>query len=304
MYNSNLFTKKLNVVILAMLCMLLWGSAFPAVKIGYDLFDIGPDQTGSKIIFAGCRFFIAGFITMAIAHFSIDIKKEREKISKRNIMTLGFIQTSLQYIFFYVGLSNTTGSKGAIITGMGTFITVILAHFLINNDKMNRKKVIGCIIGFIGIVIINYSSTDLFQLSFFGEGFIFIAAIAFAVGAILSKEYTSRQNPILLTSYQMIFGGFLLITIGMLMGGRILTISVSAVCLLLYLAILSALAFTIWTLLIKYNPVGEISIYNALTPIFGTILSGVLLGDDVFNIKSIMALFCVSLGIFIVNSKK
>ena len=50
----------------AMLCCVLWGSAFPCIKIGYRLLEIDSADTATQILFAGCRFALAGVLTILI----------------------------------------------------------------------------------------------------------------------------------------------------------------------------------------------------------------------------------------------
>lgn len=106
-----------------------------------------------------------------------------------------------------------------------------------------------------------------------------------------------------ITSYQILFGSLLMIIIGICMGGRVQVYSLKAACLLLYLAALSAAAFSIWTLLLKYNPVGKVTMFAFSIPVFGVIMSGIFLDESVFSVKNIIALVLVSVGIGVVNAK-
>ena len=106
------------------------------------------------------------------------------------------------------------------------------------------------------------------------------------------------------TGYQLSIGGLILIALGFIGGGRLHVTSTSAMLLFLYLALLSSIAFSLWTTLFKYNPVSKVSIFNFLTPIFGTILSALILSEDVFNLRNLIALILVCLGIYIVNKPK
>ena len=108
----------------------------------------------------------------------------------------------------------------------------------------------------------------------------------------------------MITGYQLLIGGIILVLVSFLNGTPNIDINIKALALLLYLAFLSSVAFTIWTMLLKYNNAGKVSIYNFLTPIFGTILSGIFLGESIFNLKSLFALLLVSSGIFVINKRK
>ena len=303
--NKNFFQKNINIVICCICCTALWGSAFPCVKLGYELFNISVDDIFSKILFAGWRFFLAGIIVLLI---TACIQKKFPKLKKeaiKSVVILGFIQTTLEYIFFYIGLSYASGFKGAILNPTSTFMMVILAHFFYKDDKLTFRKTLGCIVGFLGIIIVNLSGDVNSQSSFLGEGCLIISALAFAIGSIISKEATKiESNPMIVTGYQLLIGGFILIVFGLIGGGKLQVTSTSAFMLFLYLALLSSIAFSLWTTLFKYNPVSKVSIFNFLTPIFGTILSALILSEDVFNLKNISALILVCFGIYIVNKPK
>lgn len=304
MNNTKFYTNRKNIVVLAALCCLLWGSAYPAIKVGYELFSI--NDLGSKLVFAGYRFTLAGIFILA---FEIVAKKAVFNFTKREfgqITLLGMTQTALQYIFFYVGMSYTTGVRGSIINGIGTFVSIILAHFIYQNDKLNFNKIIGCIIGFFGVVIVNLNGQSLGESSFTfkGEGFIMLAAIIFAAASIYGKKITQVQQPSIVTGFQLAIGGIILTALGFTLGGSLTGFTIKSTALLIYMALLSSVAFVIWTQLLKYNKVGIISVFNFLVPVFGTLLSALVLGENIFDIKILIALILVCYGIFLVYKVK
>ena len=50
------------------------------------------------------------------------LKMKKTDIPK--VALLGLIQTTIQYIFFYIGLSNTSGTKGSILAATSTFLAL------------------------------------------------------------------------------------------------------------------------------------------------------------------------------------
>lgn len=296
------FSSRKVVFLLACLCCLLWGSAYPAIKQGYALFAIGADDVPSKMVFAGYRFVIAGVLVLLMARlthrpiFNLDGKKLRQ------ITTLGLTQTSLQYIFFYVGLAYTTGVKGSIMNGTGTFFSVLLAHFIYRNDRLSLNKVIGCLVGFAGVMVVNFSKDLLdFDFSLLGDGFVVIAAFILSAASIYGKKVSQSMDAIVLTGYQLAIGGLALTLGGYLTGGTLTAFTPAATALLVYLAVLSSVAFALWTILLKYNRVGMVTIFNFLIPIFGAILSAIFLGESILEWKNLLALGLVCSGIWLVN---
>ena len=299
-----ILTKTGVVILLAAVCGILWGSAFPSVKTGYELFQIAPEDNASKLLFAGIRFGMAGLVTILFA----SLKRKRACLPDRRniagILVLGLVQTTLQYVFFYLGLANTTGVKASIFGAVSTFFAVALAHFIYRDDRLNRFKVVGCIAGFAGVVVVNLGVGGLeASFTFQGEGFIILAALSSAAGALLSKNAASNGDSMTITGWQLFIGGAVLCLIG-LPRGQLNPAGPEAFLLLGYMILLSAVAFVIWTALLYYNPVGKITVYNFMTPVFGVILSAACLGENLWDWRYLVALALVCFGIFAVNRVK
>lgn len=306
MNREKLYTNRRNIILLATLCCLLWGSAYPAIKGGYDLFNIASNDIPSKLIFAGYRFTLAGLIVLIV---QVVNNKSILILSRKQIgqvTLLGIFQTTLQYIFFYVGLSYTTGIRSSILNGIGAFFSILIAHFIYKNDKLNIDKIVGCIIGFMGVIIVSLNGQNFFESSFTiqGEGFVILAALLSSSASIYGKKITQNQDASIVTGYQLFIGGFILLISGYLFGGKLEGFTLKSTSLLIYMALLSSVAFVIWTELLKYNKVGIIAIFNFLIPIFGTLLSAVFLGENIFDIKILISLILVCVGIYMVYRNK
>ena len=213
----------------------------------------------------------------------------------------------LQYVFFYIGLAHTSGVKASIIIGSNVFIAIIAACFIFKQERITVNKLVGSIIGFLGVIIINVAGVEVsMDFSLLGEGFIFLAATAYAISSALIKKYSVTSNTIMLSGYQFLFGGVVMSVIGMLFGGRIEIINVEQFGMLAYLALISAVAYSLWTVLLKYNSVSKVSVYGFMNPVWGVILSTLLLdeGKGIFSAASFIALLLVCVGIIVVNLNK
>ncbi len=318
---KSLLTKPLMVCLLAGICCLLWGSAFPCVKIGYRLFQIESQDTYSQLLFAGCRFTLAGILVLIFTFFQNCFLTKNTKhnfgnnsirmqlfptntITWKRILLLCLFQTVIQYFFFYIGLAHTSGVKASIIEGTNVFVSILTASLVFHMEKLTPSKIIGCVTGFAGVVLVNIGS-DGWNLSIqlTGEGFIFISTFAYALSSVLIKKFSQEESPFLLSGWQFLLGGVLLMTVGFLLGGRIHLNSLTQAGMLFYLAFISAGAYTLWGILIKHNPVSQVSVYGFMNPVFGVILSWILLKDSsrTLGMKSIFALVFVCIGIYIVN---
>ncbi len=304
MKKEKLFTNKRFIVVFALISCILWGSAYPAIKIGYDMFNIAENNISSKIVFAGYRFILAGLMVLIVAFF---LKRQIFKLNKKQILSLtllGLTQTALQYTFFYIGLSYTTGVRSAILNGTGTFFSIIIAHFLYKNDKISFNKTIGCIVGFIGVVLVNLTGNFFgTKFNFKGDGLIILSTFISSAAAIYGKGLSKKQDPFIITGYQLFIGGITLTVFGIGFGGSLTNFNIGSTALLIYMGLLSAIAFSLWTLLLKYNKVGKIAIFNFLIPVFGSILSAIFLNENIFSSKTFISLVLVCIGILIVNKE-
>lgn len=305
--NKNQPILQLPVVVtaLAILCCLLWGSAFPCIKLGYQLFEIPVGDAASQILFAGIRFSLAGVLTILAGSFLQKKFLVPKKSSFSKVLKLSMFQTVLQYVFFYIGLAHTTGVKGSIVNAVNVFFSILVSSLLFRLEKLDWKKLAGCIIGFAGVVIVNFGGSFEMKFRLMGDGFLMISAFAYALSTVLIKIYGKDENPVVLSGYQFFVGGLIMVVAGLGMGGRIAAVSAAGLLLLLYMAFISAGAYTIWSLLLKYNSVSKVAVFGFCTPVFGVILSALLLGEQTgFQLKTLMALLFVCAGIVVVNYKK
>lgn len=298
---EKIFTKPILVVVIATFCCVLWGSAFPCVKIGYNYFNIRSDDIFSQMLFAGVRFLIAGILIIAFGSITEKKLLLPSKSSLPSIGVLSLTQTIIQYVFFYIALANTSGVNSSIINGSNNFFAIIIAFFLLR-EKLSVKKIVGCLLGFGGVILASISQGTVGGFNVLGEGFMIISAISCALSNVLLKKFSQKHNPLILSGYQFIFGSIVMIIIGVSLGGRLTAINPYGILILIYLALLSCITYTIWSLLLKYNGVAKISIFGFITPVAGSIMSALFLGEyQLFDWKYLVALILVALGIFIVN---
>jgi drug/metabolite transporter (DMT)-like permease len=293
------------VFFLATFCCLLWGSSYPAIKGGYALFGIAPSDVPSKLLFAGWRFALAGLLLLVYAALT---GKKVGGWSGRTLgqfALLGVTQTTLQYVFFYIGLAYTTGVKSSIMNATGTFFSVLLAHLIYHNDRLSVAKAIGCAIGFAGVMTVNLGAdlTRLLDLDFtlLGEGFVVIAAAVLAAASIYGKRISQGIDPIVMTGWQLSIGGVVLLVAGFALGGGLERLTLASSALLAYMVLLSSLSVSIWSLLLKHNRVSMITAYNFMVPVFGVLLSAWFLDEGILEWRNAVALALVCLGIWLVT---
>ncbi|WP_369059610.1 DMT family transporter [Caulobacter sp. 73W] len=298
----DLFSNRRFVYLAAAFCCVLWGSSYPAIKNGYRLLEITRTDLADQVVFAGYRFVLAGLILLGVA---VALRRPIFGFTRRQfgqITLLGLVQTTVQYVFFYIGVANATGVKSSIMNATGAFFGVLIAHFVYANDRLTGRKALGCLVGFLGVLTVNLGSglTD-FDFTITGEGFVAFSAFILAGASIYGKRLSRDLDPMIMTGWQLGIGGLVLTLGGMAVGGEVHGFEWRSTLLLIHLGALSAAAFAIWSLLLKHNPVSLVAPFNFLIPVFGVILSAAFLHETIFAWKNLAALILVCGGIWLVT---
>lgn len=298
---ESFFTKTWVVFLLAFLSCALWGSAFPCVKIGYRLFGIGGAWNDS-LLYAGVRFLLAGVMIIVFC----SCKQKRFVLPGRTnwkyVLVLSLFQTIGQYIFYYIGLYRTAGIKASVINSTGVFLSILTACFLFKLERFTLFKFIGCILGVFGVILVNLGGEFTFSFSFTGEGFLILSCVLSALAGNFSKLFSRYEDPVTLSGWQFLVGGIILIAVGLAGGGSLHPASPLAFVMLTYLALISAVAFSLMGIFLKYNPVSRVSSYKTLTPVLGFVFSAIFLSEgSLLRVETFVALIVTSLGIFLIN---
>ncbi len=297
-----------GVVLACLASCFLWGSAFPCVKIGYELFAIDAADVPSILVFAGTRFVIAGLMVAV----GMNVAQRRAFVPARRdlpyVGTLAIFQTILQYILFYVGLANCAGVTSSILEASNSFLCVLLAALAFRFEPLTSRKVLGCVVGFAGVVLVNVAGEGGgLRFTLAGEGMVLASTVAAATSSNLAKLFSRDHDPVLLSGWQFVLGGAVLLAVGLALDGHIAPADAAnplpALALLAYLGFISAGAYSLWSLALAANPVSRVAVFGFMNPVFGVLLSAVLLGetDVVSPAVAAGALALVSVGIVIVN---
>src|SRR5690606_32615435 len=157
-------------------------------KNGYALLNISPDDVPSQMVFAGYRFLLAGIFLLLLARATGRPWWGMKEGQLGKVTVLGLTQTTLQYIFFYIGLAFATGVKASIVRATGTFISVLLALSIYHNEPLSSRKSIGCLTASAGVMVVICSvSLRTLDFTLAGEGAVMFAAFILAAVAIYGK---------------------------------------------------------------------------------------------------------------------
>lgn len=288
--------SKKNSIISALFVMLLWGTLFPMVKLGFGKYAI--ISIGDILYFAGVRFTVGG---IAICGFAMLKNREIFKSVKTYIVPIllsGLFAIILHYTFTYAALSLTGGSKTAILKQIGALFYVCFSFVFFKEDKFSVKKIVGALMGLLGIIAINF---DFKNLSFnIGDVFIISASLCTVASNVISKKTFNAVNPVALTGISQLFGGVVLLVIGKCLGGS-MNFSLETSPVMIYICIASIISYLLWFINVKSGELSKLFVIKFAEPVFACIFSAMLLGENIFNIQYILAFVLISGGIYVVN---
>jgi len=301
MENHRVLEKRGAMAAAALVCCLLWGSSFPSIKLSY--IELGVLDTFQQILLAGLRFCLAGVMVLAFVKLFMRTKLTPPRREIPLTLLVALLQTFGSYVAFYIGMAHTTGIKGSILASSNVFMVAVMAHFVFRSDKLSLKKGLGLFLGFAGVVIANVSllAGEPFSFALMGEGFVLLHCLLCAVVTILIRKFARQMDTARLNGWQLLLGGMMLTVTAIAGGAKPLIFNTSAVLLLVYMAAISAVAFTLWFMLLKYHKATVVEQYRFAIPLFGSLISVLVVPGEYLGFEMAAAAALVAIGILIVN---
>ena len=299
----SIFQHPVWVVVFALTAAVAWGWAYPLIKLGFEAFSITSDMTGSKMLFAGIRFALSGLIVLAFARGAHRRLTVSGKGGWLYVLTFSLMNTTLHYACFYIGLSHSAGARAAVFNSLGVFMLVLLVCAFFKTDRLSMRKVVGCAVGFAGVVVLNFGGGESGQFTLLGDGMIILNALCSAVAGLMTRGLGRHTDVFVGTGYSLAIGGVLLVIPGLLMGGTLPQVTGTGLLILFLLIAISTIGFTLYNKLLSCNPVGKVAIFNSLIPVVGAVTSCLCLHEP-FYIKYVLAVLLSAGGIYIINRGK
>ncbi len=288
----------LSTTFLAIVASLLWSTAFAGIKIGL--------QYHTPLQFAAMRFTLAGLMVMlTFGKWGIYLREVKREW--RFILTIGFIQVIVQYGLFYTGMDLVPGALGAMIVGSSPLFVALVAHFTHPNDRLNTMKGISILVGVAGIAILTLGRSNVVTKNpyeWVGIALLIFNNMASGYSNVLVSRFSRPLSPIILTSASLLIGGSMLF---------LLSLPIEGVprgpfpwdywAALIWLAFLSAAAFSIWYSLLKRPgvKVSELNVWKFLIPVSGAALSWILVKGEDPDQGSVAGMFFIVMALVLVS---
>lgn len=285
--------------LMAVLACLLWSSAFVTVKHALEY------QT--PLTLAGMRFVLAGLIQIPFCkHWLAPWRLLRKEFT--TVLLVSLFHTIYLYAAFFIGMSWVPGAVGAITVGAGPLCAALVAHWLMHDDKLERKTVISITFGMTGIVFISVASKGWNPVGlkeFCGMLLLLSGALVSAVGNVVVAKRKGGLPPIALNSAQMLIGGMVLLLIALpFEGAPKLALPMAFYGQLLWLAAISSVAFAIWFHLLGRMKVSRLNLWKFLIPMSGAALSWLFLPDESPTVPILIGMVLIITGSVIGHAER
>ncbi len=294
--------KKNKELLLAIFNMMLFGSLFPLIKIGYSVFNIDTNRICDILVFASIRFILSGLVLLLISF----VRKEKIAVPKFksfcSITFMGIFAIVLHYAFTYIGLSLADSSKTALLKQLGLLLYVCFAFLFVKEEKFGTNKIIGAIVGFCGIIAINFGAGGNVKFSI-GDYLIIFASVCSVISSVLTKKVAQNNSSFLVVGISQLTGGIILLFIGLMMGGCIPTFTIKSGFVFGYICLASIAGYLLWTYLQRNGDLSKLFIVKFAEPLFACIFGAILLGEDILKLQYLFAFILISAGIMFGNKK-
>lgn len=288
---------SLKTILLALVVMALWGSLYPMSKIGYQVFEIPTGSVPDILMFAGLRFSLSGVV---LCGFAFARKAKLQKPTGKSIgiiLLVGLFSIVFHYSCTYVGLSTTDSSKTALIKQLGALVYVCFAFLFFKNEKYSTLKIVAALIGFSGIVAINYKPGGISFAS--GDWLIIAASFCIVAANVITKRFAGGNSPYWITGISQFAGGIVLVIVAALMGAGLPPFTLKSTLVFVCICAASIIAYTLWYSILEHNSLSQMLIIKFAEPIFACIFGAVLLGENIFKVQYLLAFLLISCGILL-----
>ena len=287
-------TTRLKIVSVYVMLCFIWGSTWLTIRLGLESL--------TPIYSAGVRFSLASIFIIILMRFK-GVRLQTDKLSIKLYLIMGFFSFVIPFGLVYWAEQFVPSGMAAVLFAVFPFFVAIFSYISISKDSIDKFKIIGIILGFLGIVII-------FSDSFGGDitdyllGMIAIvlSGIMQAAIAVIIKKYGHHLNPLSMNFVPMLIAGISMILLGFAIENTSANIyGIDAILSILYLALFgSVVTFTSYYWLIKRINLVILSLIAFITPIVALFL-GFILYDEQLSTRHFMGSTFVLLGVLAAN---
>jgi putative membrane protein PagO len=282
----------IKIILVYTLACLIWGSTWMAIRVGLDSL--------TPFISVGLRFSFAALFILIFMKIK-GMKIQMDRLSIKLYLQMAFFSFVIPYGLVYWGEQYIPSGLASVLFAINPFFVTVFSFYMLSQEKITPYKIIGMIIGFIGIVVI-FSEDITNTAGFFVWGMVAVVLSALIQGwiQVVVKKYGQHLHSFTMNFYPMLIAGLTMLFIGFFTENlNYIKFDSKAILSVLYLASFgSMIVFTCWYWLLKRVSVIVLSLITFITPVIALIL-GIILLKEVFTVIDIFGSFLVLVGLII-----
>lgn len=269
---------------------------------------LGLNQTLVKIVNSGIHPLFQVGLRSILASIPVllfcFIFKKKLSISDGSLVP-GIICGSLfgiEFVLLFFALEYTSVARSSILFYSMPVWLGIAAHFLIKDEELNVKRVIGFVLSIVAIFIALFSKNKIGEGGLLGDIFALLASFLWAgIVLIVRKTNLKRSSPEMQLLYQLIVSSILILPISIYFGYffRELNPLIISIFIFQFLVIVAA-GFLTWFWVLSIYPASSMASFSFFAPIFGVMFGWIILKEEI-GISIIISLLLVSVGIYLIN---
>ncbi|WP_026486002.1 DMT family transporter [Caldanaerobius polysaccharolyticus] len=247
------------------------------------------------------RFLIGGLILlpMAINH----IKDKKIKLTVKDVLyvsLIGVVNVVLSMSFLQIGINTTKASLAAVIFSSNPLFVMISAYFILK-ENLNFEKILGLIIGIIGIIIVFYRDLNLGKSYTYGIAMLILSAITYGIYTSMGKKFSQKTDSMIMNSLSFIIGSLLLLPVLLIKHYPIFYMPHKALLPMAYLTFfVTGIAYYTYFVGLTYMNAGAGSMVFFVKPILASLLAWLFLSEKI-SIQLVIGTLVILVGIVIVQ---
>jgi drug/metabolite transporter (DMT)-like permease len=275
----------------------IWGASYLFIKIGGA--EIPP------LTFVASRTIIASLALWAV------IMIRREKLPKLRwtvwapLLAMGIFNSAIPYTLITWGETEISSGLAGILTAMMPIFTVLIAHVVTHDEKLNLNKVAGILVGFAGVVVLFSPNLRTgIKLSFYGELAVVVASASYGLASVIAHKYVQGVSHLNAAFGQLATASLVLLPLSLTVDRPLgLSPSLAALASLGTLALLgTAFAYLLYYWMIDHTGATITSMVTYIIPVSAIVLGAVVLKEH-FDVTAFVGLAAIIAGVGLVTRK-
>lgn len=252
-----------------------WGSAFTAIKAGLEFFP--------PVLFAAVRYDLAGILMMAYVLLTTDHWLPENRDEWLVVGIDGLLLIAAYHAFLFIGEQGTTSGASAIVVSLSPILTTVFARAFLPHERLTTVGTVGLLLGFVGVGILSDPDPgNLLGTRTVSLGFVFVAAVAFALGSVLTQRLDTDMPARTMEGWSMVIGAGLLHAASVGIGESVADVELTpeAIGALVFLSVVSsAIGFLIYFDLLNRLGSIEINLVSYAAPVVATVTGFIFLSE-------------------------